>query len=307
MFKKKPSAQLDNTDIESISLQNITLMFDVRINNPYPVSIKLDSVSSKFTIEGNQLFETATKDKLKIKANGSANNVFHVTLKYSDIINIVKDYSKKDNLNCVVSGDIILAVPNTGIPGIPSSYTFPYKVEKQIPAIKPKVSVKNFTIAKPNKTEITRAIKSSAKNLNFFDVIKVIDKLLVGNYNEAFKVIKPEDLDLKFDINFDIELKNDTKSKISFDHLNYDFFLNNDKMVAGNTKDIKTIANTTILRVKNTVSLKTFSKSIVKALESKTGDFHFTGETAIKLPDVIKKEPLKLLFNEKGSLKVATK
>ncbi len=244
---------------------------------------------------------------MAIPANGSATNSFRVTLKYADIINAVKDYTRKENLNCEVSGDIVLAVPKTGIPGIPPSYTFPYAVSKQIPAIKPEVSIKNFTITKPDKTEIMRSITSSASKLNYFDILKILDKLLAGNFNEAFKVIKPEDLDLKFDIAFDIELKNDTRSKIVFDHLNYEFFLNNDKMVAGNTTDIKTVANTTILRVKNTVSLKAFSKSIVKALEQKTGNFHLTGETAIKLPDAIKKEPLKLLFNEKGSLAVGVK
>jgi len=305
-FQKKPEAHLERTDIESISLQDITLLFDVKITNPYPIGINLDKVTTKFTIEDKQLFETSTKDELKIQAKGSAINSFNVTLKYMDIINIVKDYTKKDNLNCIIDGEIVLAIPKTGIPGVPETLTFPYKVSKQIPALKPSIAIKNFTIKKPSKTEITKAIKDSSKNLNFFDVIKVIDKLLTGNYAEAFKVIKPEDLDLKFDVNFNIELKNDTKSKINFDYLNYDFYLNTDKLIQGNTTDIKTIKNKTVLGVQNRISLKTFSKSIVRALQEKTGDFHLQGETAIKLPDNIKKEPLKLIFNEKVKLKVST-
>ncbi len=214
LFKKKPTASLENTDVESISLQDITLRFDIKVNNPYPIGIKLDKITSKFTIEKKQLFETATQKGFKVKANGSAINSFNVTLKYKDIINIVKDYSRKDSLNCKISGEIVLAIPVKGIPGVPGSYSFPYEAEKKIPAIKPSISIKNFSIKKPSKSDITKAIKNSGKNLNFLEVIKVVDKLLKGDYAGAFKVIKPEDFDLYFVVNFNIDLKNDTRSMI---------------------------------------------------------------------------------------------
>ncbi len=54
LFENKPEAHLENTDIESISLHDITLLFDVKITNRYPIGIQLEKVSSKFTIEGNQ-------------------------------------------------------------------------------------------------------------------------------------------------------------------------------------------------------------------------------------------------------------
>ncbi len=307
MFKQKPSATLEHTDIESISLQDITFVFDVKINNPYPLGITLDRVTSKFTIEGKQVFDTSTKGRFRIKAKGTAINSVSVTLKYMDIINIVKDYSRKDNLNCVISGEIVLAIPVTGIPGIPDSYSFPYEAKMKIPAIKPSISIKNFTIKKPSKTEVLKAIKESGKNLNFLDVIKVVDRLLAGNYADAFKVIRPEDLDLKFDVNFNIELKNDTKTKIKFKHFKYDFILNTDKLIAGDTTDIRTISNKTILTIRNRISLMTFSQSIVRALKENAGDFHLQGETVIKLPDSIKKDPVKLLFNEKGALKISSR
>jgi len=273
LFKKSPQAKIEKFDITSITLKDISLLFDVKISNPYPISINLDKVTSKFTVEGNQLLDTSTEDELKIPANDSAINPINVTLKYADIIKIIKDYKQKDYLKCEIEGEIIVAIPKTGIPGVPESYTFPYKVNKEIPALKPKISIKNFSIQKPSKTAITRAIKESGKNLNFLEIIELIDKLLDGDYSGAFKVINPEDLDLKFNINFDIELKNDTKSAITFDYFNYVFFLNDDKLIKGKTTDIKTVDNTTLLRVKNRISLKNFSQSIGKALKEKAGGF----------------------------------
>ncbi len=307
LFKKKPTANIERFDIESISLQDITLLFEVRIKNPYPIAINLDKVSSAFIIENKQLFATSSKDKLKIEAKKSTLNPFTVNLKFKDIAEIVKDYSKKDNIDCKLKGEIVLAIPNTGISGVPKSHTFPYELSRKIPTIKPSISVKDFKIEKPSSKEIIKAVKNSGKNINPFKAIKVVDKLLSGKYDEAFKVIKPEDLDLGFNVSFKIELKNDTKAKINFDRLNYDFYLNSDKIISGVTTDIKTVGNKSILNVKNRISLMSFSKSITMALKNKKGDFHFIGETAIKLPDDVKKEPLKLLFNEKGKLKVAAK
>ncbi|MBU1077050.1 MAG: LEA type 2 family protein [Spirochaetes bacterium] len=307
LFKKKPTAQIEKVDIASISLRDITLVFDVKISNPYPLGINLSKVSSRFIIEKKQLFDTSTKDELKIPANNSAVNPITVNLKYQDIIDIVKDYSKKDELDCTVEGDIVLAVPKTGIPGVPESYTFPYKVNKTIPTIKPVISIKDFKIEKPSSEEIIAAVKNSSKNLSFTTALQVINDLLSGNFDKAFSKVGPEDLDLFFGVNFKIELKNNTKTKINFNEFNYDFFLNTDKMITGKTTDITTKDNTSTLNIQNKISLKTFSKSITMALKSKKGDFHLKGETAIKLPDTIKKEPLKLLFDEKGSVEIGTK
>lgn len=306
LFKEKPKAEIEKVDIQSISLQDVTLLFDVKISNPYPVGINLAGISSKFLIEQKQLFETSSAEGLKIPAKKSAMNSFTVNLKYTDIINIIKDYQKKDALNCAIDGNIVLAIPKTGIPGVPPTYTFPYKLEKKIPAIKPSINIKNFTIKKPSSKEIIKAVKDSGKSIDPFKVIKLVDKLLTGKYEEAFKIIKPEDLDLKFDVNFDIVMKNETKSKMVFDKFQYDFFLNSDKLIKGETTDIKMQGNKSILRVQNRISLVTFSKSITQALKKKSGDFHLQGETYLKLP-AIKKEPIKLLFNEKGNVKITTK
>lgn len=307
LFQKKPEARLERTDIDSITLQDITLLFDVRISNPYPVGISLAGITTKFSIDKNQFFETGTKDELKIPAKESALNTFKVNLKYADIINIIKDYSKKEYLDCDIEGVISLAVPKTGLPGIPEKLDFPYKMSKKIPALKPRIAIKGFTIKKPSTDDIKKAVLANAGKLNFLDAVSLVDKLLKGDYAGAFKTIKPEDLDLKFDINFDIELKNETKNRINFSYFNYDFFLNADKMVDGRTTDIKTVENTTVLGVKNTVSLRTFSRTIVNALQNKSGDFNLKGETAVKLPDEIKKEPLKLMLDEKGKLNIGVR
>ncbi len=39
ILTEKPTAEIEKIDIDSISLEGITFLFDIKISNPYPVSI----------------------------------------------------------------------------------------------------------------------------------------------------------------------------------------------------------------------------------------------------------------------------
>ncbi len=300
LFRTRPTAKIENFDIASISFQDITFRLNVAIKNPYPIAINLSKITSIFLIEKNQLFSAETEKGLRISANSESINPIDVTLKYSDIIKIIKDLSKNDYLNCEINGDIILAIPDTGIPGIPKSLKFPYKVTKKIPIIMPSISIKNFSIEKPSNEEVMNSIKKSGNNLNPITVMRVITYLLAGDYDKAFKLINPNDIDLKFDVVFNVEMNNRTKVPIKFDELSYNCTLAGDTMIKGTTSNIISKRNITIMMIRNRISLKSFSKSLVNVLKNKKGDFNLQGNTYIKLPDEIKKEPLKLNFDQNG-------
>ena len=45
-LNQRPTAEIVNFDIESMSLRDITLLFDVEIRNPYPIPLKLNAIQS---------------------------------------------------------------------------------------------------------------------------------------------------------------------------------------------------------------------------------------------------------------------
>ena len=49
-----PEAKIVNFDIDSLSLRDITLLFDIEIKNPYPVKLKLSQMKSVFFIDKKQ-------------------------------------------------------------------------------------------------------------------------------------------------------------------------------------------------------------------------------------------------------------
>ncbi len=297
----KPSAEIVNFDIEGISLTDITLLFDVEISNPYPVKLKLSRVESTFFVENKQFFKTST-DKLKIKAKGKETTRLFVNIKFADMANIVKDYKEKDSLECVVDMVIVLPLPES-VSKMAKDVTFKFKLKKEVPAIKPDINIANFTVVKPSLADIEEAIKNAKKkNLNA-DAVKNMFGAIIDGKNPA-KVIDPADLDLKLKVNFDVVMKNKTKAALFFNDLNYDFKVNNSKLVDGSTKDIKNKAGEYILSISNEFSSKALGSSILKAFKDGKGDFALAGYSMVKFPDKIKKTPLKLSFDEKGALSI---
>ena len=294
----KPTAEIVNFDIDSISLTDITLLFDVEIKNPYPVKLKLSTVKATFFVENKQFFQTAT-DRLKIKAKGTETTRLFVNIKYADMAKIIKDYADRDSLECVIDMVIVIPLPKA-VKSIAEDVTFKFKLKKQVPTIKPEVNIANFKVIKPTKADIEAAIKKSAKkNLNADTITNMFGAIIDGK-NPA-KVIDPSDLDLKLRVNFDIVMKNKTKAALSFKDLNYNFNVNSSKLVDGFTKDIENRQGEYILGVNNEFSSKALGKAILKAFNDGKGEYGLTGHSLVKFPDKIRKEPLKLNFNEKGA------
>jgi LEA14-like dessication related protein len=299
----KPEARIEKFSVDSISFRDVTLLFDIAMNNPYPVGIDLERITFAFNIEGKKLFETTTPKGFKIRANGTETTKFTVNIEYNKIEKIVKDYMKKEYLACDVAGKLVLKIPATGIPGVPPSVEFPFNLKTNIPAIKPEISIKNFKVNAPSVAAITSAIKDiPKKNITPEKITGLFGKLLAGkDIKEEIKIIKPEELDIKLDVNFDIEVQNKTAAKILFNDLSYDFMMNGENMFKGNTKDSKMVGNTLILKISNQLSSKAMGQGIIKIFKDKKGSFVIKGQTLIKLPESIRTEPLKLQFDEKGN------
>jgi LEA14-like dessication related protein len=299
----KPSATMKEFDIESITLRDVTFLFNVSVKNPYPVGLTLAGVKLKFSVEGKQLFETETSKGFKIKARGEADNKFTVNLKYVDIIKIIKDYSQKEYLETTINTEIIVPTPKAvRKPPIPESFSFKYTLHKKIPAIKPTINIANFSVQEPSLEDVTTALKKAGKNVDPKKAANMISNLISGK--KADNIIDPASIDLKLKVNFDIELKNDSKAKLLFSSLDYNFFVNSATLVNGNTTKISSKGDKQVLTVANEFSTRSLAGPILAAFKKRQGAFTVKGNTHIKLPDEIKKDPVKLTFSEGGAFEL---
>ena len=75
-------------------------------------------------------------------------------------------------------------------------------------------------------SDVNRAVRKSKKNLNSKKVYGMFNDIISGK--KPKKIVDPSKLDLKLGVDFDIVLKNNTRAKLSFKSLNYDFYVNSD-------------------------------------------------------------------------------
>jgi LEA14-like dessication related protein len=294
----KPTAKVTRFDIEQVSLRDVTFLFDVAVKNPYPVNLSLEALRLTFLVEGAQVAQVQTSKGFSVKARGTKTSRLYATLRYEDVMAAIKNYAEKDYLDTLVKTQIAIPLPK--MPGLPPRITFSYDLKSKIPAIKPRVAITHFTIAQPSGQAVGQALKKAGRDVaNQGAAVQAFKDVLAGKTPKG--PIQPRDLDLPLTVSFDIELANETRAPLSFTGLDYRLSINDKELLAGATQNISQKGNRSILHVASSFSSLALSGGLLEALRTRKGNFTLSGSTSLKLPDEIKKEPLKLEFREGGS------
>lgn len=294
----KPTARVTRFDIERISLREVTFLFDVAVKNPYPVNLSLEALRLTFLVEGSQVAQVQTEKGFSVKAMGTKTSRLFATLRYEDVMKAVKNYAEKDYLDTLVKTEIAIPLPK--MPGLPPRISFSYDLKSKIPAIKPRVAITHFRIEQPSGEAVGRALKKAGRDAGSQGAaVQAFKDVLAGKAPKG--PVQPRDLDLPLKVSFDIELANETRAPLAFTGLDYRFSVNGQELLTGATQDIVRKENRSVLSVTSSFSSLALSGGLWEALRGRKGEFALNGSTAIKLPDEIRKEPLKLEFRETGS------
>ena len=294
----KPTAKVTRFDIERISLREVTFLFDVAVKNPYPVSLSLEALRLTFLVEGTQVAQVQTEKGFSVKAMGTKTSRLLATLRYEDVMKAVKNYAQKDYLDTLVKTEIAIPLPK--MPGLPPRISFSYDLRSKIPAIKPRVAITHFRIEQPSGEAVGRALQKAGRDAaSQGAAVQAFKDVLAGKPPKG--PIQPKDLDLPLKVSFDIELANETRAPLAFTGLDYRFSVNGQELLTGATQDIARKENRSVLSVASTFSSLALSGGLLEALRARKGEFALSGSTTIKLPDEVRKEPLKLEFTEKGA------
>ena len=177
--------------------------------------------------------------------------------------------------------------------------SFDYRLTKRIPVIRPSIKITGFKVNLPSEKEIAQALKEAGEKAVSPSKIRGMFSDIISGKTPK-KVISPDDLDLKLSVMFNIEMKNDTAAEFNFKSLNYNFDVNGTKLINGTTKEISRKAGVSVLTVRSEFSTLSMTKSVLSAFKKGKGSYRLKGESQVQFPASIKKEPLKLLFNESG-------
>jgi LEA14-like dessication related protein len=294
----KPSADITRFQVEAISLRDVTFLFDLTVKNPYPLALSFSGMTLAFTVEGAKVFTAASQGGFSVPANGQKTSTFTVTLAYDAIIALIKDYTSRDWLTTVIDGTLVIPLPK--MIGLPNDVTFTYRLTKKIPAIKPRVALLDFTVIPPSRQQVAEAIARAGAKADPVKTLGVFKDLLAGKKTAA-PVIDPADLDLPLTVGFTIEIRNDARGPLSFDSLGYELAVNGERLVVGESTKIVKEPGRDLVTVSSVFSSARLSREVRELFSARNGTFGVKGSASLKLPDEIRKEPIPLSFEEKGS------
>jgi LEA14-like dessication related protein len=294
----KPTAEITRFQIEAITLRDVTFLFELTVKNPYPVNLKFAGVDMDFSVEGNKVFHAASQGGFTVKAKDKKANTFTVALSYEAIIKLVKDYASKDWLNTRIDGTLVIPLPK--LAGLPKDISFKYKLDKKIPAIKPRVSVVAFAVKPPTSAQVRDALAKAGSKVPPEQALGALKDLIAGKKPEK-PVVDPAELDVPLTVSFTLEVKNDARGPIDFKALDYELLVNGDSLVAGASSSVAAEAGRTLVTVTNVFSAKRLTKNVKTLFAERKGSFQIKGKSTLKLPDEIRKEPIPLSFDEAGA------
>ena len=294
MLQKKPAVTFHNFQFKEITLTDMTILISLEIENPYPITLYLDSMQSQIYIDSSSLFSLQSQDKLKLPKNSKTIKTFSVTITYDQLIKVVKEYSNKDSIMMTVKGNVYFSLPPTI--QIAQAIVVPFTIKQEIPTIKPTIDIAHFKIIPPSLTEL----KNIVKNINPFEIPKLYTD--IQNFCQGKSIANSlSSFDIPLSVSFDIIIKNKTKTILEGKALQYNFSLYDHEIAKGqpSIQNVDGISKITCLTTLNT---KTISKGLAQAVTQKKIPYTIKGNMLFNAILKGTKVPIPLTINHQGDI-----
>ncbi|MCX8122571.1 MAG: LEA type 2 family protein [Spirochaetes bacterium] len=295
MLQKKPTVTYKNFQFKEITLNDMTVLLSLEVENPYPVTLYAESIQSQIYIDTFSLFSIQSKDTLKLPKNSKTDKTFAVTITYEQLLKAVKEYHTKDSITMTVKGTISFSLPPSI--QIVQSISVPFTIKQEIPTIKPSIDIVNFKIIPPTLSDL----KNIVKNVNPLEIPTLYTE--IQNFCQGKSM--PESIskfDIPLSIAFDIIIKNKTKAILSGKSINYNFILHDSEIAKGQP----TIQNTdgvSKINCMTTLSTKHISKGFMQAITQKNIQYSMKGDMLFNATLKGTQMPVPFAIEQQGNIK----
>ena len=119
----KPEASVADVSVADLSLQSITLLVDVKVDNPNAFALNTSGFDLDLDIAGSTLANVKQPDsKMSIPAQGSNHMKLPVTLAFKDLYSAVSGAAGKNSVPYGIKGNVKLNLPVLGDVSLPLSF-----------------------------------------------------------------------------------------------------------------------------------------------------------------------------------------
>lgn len=182
----KPKLSVKDVHVTDFAFDAIELTFDIKVDNPNPVGLKLLSYDYGFDINDNSFVEGSRKKGLSIGAAGSSIIHVPITLDFQELYSLFNSLKGKDKADYTLATNLTFNVPVVG------KTTIPLKHSGSIPMIHlPKISVAGLQVENMSLSNVDFELIMRVKNPNSFG-------LLLNGFSYQLQVNNNNWLDTRF-------------------------------------------------------------------------------------------------------------
>jgi len=157
-----PSVKVDAVKINGATFQNITLGFDLLINNPNPFGVQLDGFDYSFVIQGQEFLKGAENKGINILAANQSHMNIPITIQFQELYKLITQTESLDSLAYQISGHF-----RPG--GLLAGFPVPFSKSGKMPNIHiPKLSFKGLKVGQLSLSGVNLELGMDIGNSNVF-------------------------------------------------------------------------------------------------------------------------------------------
>lgn len=132
---QKPSASVGAVSLGKISLNEVTLLVDLELTNPNPISLKADGFNLDLFINDQLLTNIAKQDeKINLVVNSTETLQLPVTFQFEEVSALLSSFSDQNELEYEILGSVLMDIPVLKNMELPVAYQGSLPIPK-LPAV----------------------------------------------------------------------------------------------------------------------------------------------------------------------------
>lgn len=172
-----PKVSIKNTKITALSMDSADLEFQLNIDNPNFLPLKLAGFDYQVIVNDATFAQGVQHNALHIAAQQSSNLSVPFSIKFSELFELAQSIKNQNEFDYTIKTSVLVDLPVLGKQRLPASF----EGELPIPKL-PKIDVSAFSVEQLNLAGAKLAIQLDIANPNAFgiDLKKLNYKLKVG-------------------------------------------------------------------------------------------------------------------------------
>ncbi len=116
---RRPEVAITRVSLTGLSLQELTLLLQVRVTNPNPVGIRLAGLDYRLLVNERPFLKGEVKEQFSFPAQGADTVDIPLGIPWSDLFALTREFTRYDSIPYLLEGGLVFNLPIVGATRVP--------------------------------------------------------------------------------------------------------------------------------------------------------------------------------------------